>query len=165
MEGERVENWHDYLVAQAGAAAALSGLVFVGLSINLDRIIKLPSIVSRAAAAILLLLNVLLISSLLLVPHESLRFLSLQVLIVGGLVWAVVTWLSVASLRGLEDKYRHNVITMAALRQVAMIPLLIGGLLLFTTSLNGMYWLVWAFTLTFIVTMAEAWVILVEIDR
>jgi hypothetical protein len=32
--------WHDFAVAAAGAAAALTGLPFVAISINLDRILQ-----------------------------------------------------------------------------------------------------------------------------
>jgi hypothetical protein len=33
-----MNEWHDFLVAAADAAAALTGLIFVGVSINLNRI-------------------------------------------------------------------------------------------------------------------------------
>ena len=32
--------WHEFYLAEAGAAAVLSGLVFVGVSINLDMIMS-----------------------------------------------------------------------------------------------------------------------------
>lgn len=32
--------WHDLFVAMAGAAAALAGLIFVAVSINLEQILK-----------------------------------------------------------------------------------------------------------------------------
>jgi hypothetical protein len=36
-------NWHDFLLAQAGAAGGLTGLVFVGVSINLEKILSDPT--------------------------------------------------------------------------------------------------------------------------
>jgi hypothetical protein len=35
-----VDEWHDFFLAVAGAAAVLAGLVFVGVSINLDIIMS-----------------------------------------------------------------------------------------------------------------------------
>jgi hypothetical protein len=38
-----VGEWHDFFLAAAGAAAVLAGLVFVGVSINLEVIMSDPA--------------------------------------------------------------------------------------------------------------------------
>jgi hypothetical protein len=50
-------DWHDFLLALAGAAGVLTGLVFVGVSINLEKIISQPGfgLSGRAAEALILL--------------------------------------------------------------------------------------------------------------
>ena len=37
-----MNEWHDFFLAQAGAAGVLTGLVFVGVSINLQKIVSDP---------------------------------------------------------------------------------------------------------------------------
>src|SRR5215211_7746283 len=59
-----MQDWHDFFLAQAGAAGVLTGLVFVGVSINLDKIVADPSsgLAGRAAEALILLVAVLIAS-------------------------------------------------------------------------------------------------------
>jgi len=49
VTGYHVSEWSDFALAQLGASAALLGLVFVGLSINLRDVIGSTSLVNRAA--------------------------------------------------------------------------------------------------------------------
>jgi hypothetical protein len=63
-----VEVWNDFCVAEAGAGAALAGLIFVGVSINLDRLIDIPAVLMRSAATIRLMLGVLCIASIVPIP-------------------------------------------------------------------------------------------------
>jgi hypothetical protein len=39
-EASPVSEWGNFFIAQVGASAALAGLIFVGVSINLERILK-----------------------------------------------------------------------------------------------------------------------------
>ena len=52
--------WHDLFVAIAGAAAALTGLLLVAVSINLKRILDFPSLPTRAAETLSIVLGLLL---------------------------------------------------------------------------------------------------------
>jgi len=63
--------WKDLFVASAGAAAALAGLVFVAVSINIDRILKFEGLPERALQTVLLLLSVVLVSIIGLIPGQS----------------------------------------------------------------------------------------------
>jgi len=59
VTGYHVSEWSDFALAQLGASAALLGLVFVGLSINLRDVIGSTSLVNRAAEAVIALAGVL----------------------------------------------------------------------------------------------------------
>lgn len=62
-------SWESFFTAEVGASAALAGLIFVGVSINLTRIISLPGLPNRALLTLCLLLAILVISSLMLIPE------------------------------------------------------------------------------------------------
>ncbi len=66
-----VEAWSDLFVARAGAAAALTGLVFVAVSINIERILALPGVPERALQTLLVLLSVVIVSVFGLAPGQS----------------------------------------------------------------------------------------------
>src|SRR5215212_12116133 len=73
-EGEgQMDEWHDFFLATSAAAGVLTGLVFVGVSINLEKIVSQSGsgLTGRAAEALILLLAVLTASILLLVPGQS----------------------------------------------------------------------------------------------
>jgi hypothetical protein len=82
--------WESFFVAEAGASAALAGLIFVGVSINLTRILALPRLPNRAFQALMLLLTVLVVSSLLLVSEQSLPLVSSEVLVTGFIIRPVL---------------------------------------------------------------------------
>jgi hypothetical protein len=48
MTAYQPEQWHDMFVAMAGAAAALTGLIFVAVSINLEQVLKHRALPPRA---------------------------------------------------------------------------------------------------------------------
>ena len=87
--------WENFFIAEVGASAALLGLIFVGVSINLTRIISLPGLPNRALLALIILLTILVMCSLLLVPGQSQTLVGIELLVVGLLVWITATRLDV----------------------------------------------------------------------
>jgi hypothetical protein len=84
-----MDEWHDFIVAQAGPAGVLTGLVFVGVSINLPKIVSDPGpgLLCRAAQALILLVGVLTASILLLVPGQGPVMVGAEVLTIGFVTW------------------------------------------------------------------------------
>lgn len=77
-----MNEWHDLLVAAAGASAALTGLIFVGISINPDTILSFPHFPDRAAISLLLQAGILIVSITLLIPNKTLFASDVEVLLI-----------------------------------------------------------------------------------
>jgi len=157
--------WHNLLAVQAGAAATLTGLVFVALSINLARIMAFPGLPSRAAESILQFLQVFFICTASLIPGQPAEALAAEILTVAGFSWAVQIF---AQVRYARSRSGHPVLWLMiriVQTQFASIPFLVGGVCLLFGMPAGMYWLVPGFVFSFIAGVANAWVLLVEVVR
>ena len=91
MTGYTTEGWGELFLAEAGASAALGGLLFVAVSINLQRIVALRSLPGTALGSIVLLVAVLLDSTFALVPEQPRWLLGAEVLVVGVAAWSILT--------------------------------------------------------------------------
>jgi modulator of FtsH protease len=160
-----MDGWSDLFVATAGASATLAGLLFVGLSINLDKLVNLPGVLLRAAASLALLTSMLGLSILLLIPDQSVRNAGIEVLGVAIASACIVGILSLRSIRDTPPQYRGNAMALSGLRVFALAPLAASGALMIANHPNGTDLLVPGMLMTFIVTIVDAWVILVEIVR
>jgi modulator of FtsH protease len=159
------EQWHDLFVASAGASAALLGLLFVAVSINLERILAYKGLPERALETLLLLLSVLVVSILGLIPAESTVALGLELLFV-ALVVAVIV-LRLPGTRA-EDTGREPAQWRASrigVRLMGTAPLVIGGLSVLLETGGGLYWIAAGVVLAICGAVANAWVLLVEILR
>ena len=163
-------DWHDYFLAQAGAAGVLTGLVFVGVSINLEKILADPhsGLPGRAAEALILLVAVLIASTLLLVPGQSTALIGVEVLAVGLAAWGWVVAIQLRRLgywRTMRPDLRRAFVLRVALGQLATLPLGIAGVAVLAVGLGGLYWLVAGTVFSILAALFEAWVLLVEINR
>ena len=167
---ERVDEWHDFFLAAAGAAAVLAGLVFVGVSINLDMIMSIPTygLVGRALEALVLLVGVLILTILLLVPSQGMLLAGAEVLAVGLFDWAAIVIIQLLVLRNwrsLEPTFRWHFVPRVVLCQVATLPIVAAGIGMMGWGIGGLYWLVVGVVLSFLVAVLDAWVLLIEINR
>ena len=157
--------WENFFIAEVGASAVLTGLIFVGVSINLTRILSIPGLANRALLALTLLLAILVVSSLLLVPGQSLLLVGIDVLLTGLAAWTIVWMLDISILRSMESRYRRPYVINMVLSQLAVLLYIIAGITVLVSGAGGLYWLVPAIILSFIKAILDAWVLLIEINR
>jgi hypothetical protein len=86
-----MEPWHDFYMTAGGAAAALVGLLFVGVSLHLDAVVNRRDVRATARGAFQSLVALLLVSLLVLVPQFTLDDLgkALVALAVVGLLGSI----------------------------------------------------------------------------
>jgi hypothetical protein len=159
-----VSEWTDFFVAAAGASAALAGLVFVAVSINVERILQFKGLPERALATVLLLLSVVLISLVGLFPGQSRSALAAELL---GLSLAFAgTILTLTSPRRAgHDLSLAHVASHWLLVALGTIPFVVGAVSLFAEAGGGLYWVAAGAILATAGAVANAWVLLVEILR
>jgi hypothetical protein len=164
LDSYSIANWKDFFVAVSGVASAFAGLLFVGLSINLVRIIGTPGIPDRAGETLIFLGGVLVSALLGLLPQSSTAF-GIELLCVGFFVWCLVTSFHVRALRRhLYDTPAHG-IQRVVYSQIAALPLVIAAACILLHTATGLYWLAPGLILPLLASMVNAWVLLVEIMR
>ncbi|HET6831187.1 MAG TPA: hypothetical protein VFH44_07535 [Solirubrobacterales bacterium] len=162
MTAYDVSEWSDLFVATAGATAALSGLVFVAVSINIERILKNEGVPDFAMVTLLLLLGVLMVSLVGLIPGQSVAAFGWE-LIGGGLLWALLVGTRMrASVPAVGERYLASRVILPLL---GSLPLLVGAISLIAGSGGGLYWIVAGIVTTIFAAVVNAWILLVEILR
>lgn len=163
-----MEGWENFFLGQVGAAAALGGLLFVAVSLNLSRILSDATLPGRALVALSLILAVFVMSSLMLLPGQSALAIGIEAIAVGLAIGALGVRMAIrppASEDGGGAGYAKSVVNWL-LFAVAVLPFPIGGIIAIAGDLRiGLFFVAAAIILSFVKAVLDAWVLLVEINR
>jgi hypothetical protein len=160
-----LSDWQTYLAVQAGAAATLTGLVFVAVSINIARIISIPGLPGRAVEALAQLLQVFFIASFALIPRQSAELLAAEILtiVVISLTGQIISQSRYARMRAGHP--RLWLVTRIVFTVVATLPFCVCGFMLLFGLTTWIYGLVLGIVISFIAAVIGAWILLIEILR
>lgn len=162
--------WESFAVAHVGASAALLGLVFVGISINLRDIVGSGQLVHRAAEAVVLLGSVLFASTLVLIPGQSRGALSAELLVLAGALFAVLFFFQLGAVVQPVDPDnpgppRGSLAARRVLGLGSAILIAVAGVSLAAEVGGGLYWWPVAILAAYLGALLNAWILLVEILR
>jgi hypothetical protein len=165
MENSIVAGWSNFMVATVGATAALAGLVFVAISINLARIIERPGVSGRAAETIILLAGALAGSLAALIPHLKEKELGSILLFISVPTWILPNFILILSVKRRTHFRSSHAIARAILHQAATLPAVLTGLSFLGVLQGGLIWFGVGAIISILVAMFNAWVLLIEILR
>ena len=159
MTAYDVSEWADFANTVAGGAAALAGLLFVGLSLNLAEVLKYPGVPARAAVTLGLTIAILLTAIFVATPGQDPRVLAVEIAVIG------IFGALVAGLYQREERSRARTMYLTLLSLVPAVLLIVGAVSLWQQRGGGLYWVTASVTTGFVAASANAWVLLVEIKR
>jgi hypothetical protein len=157
--------WSGFFAAEAGATAALAGLIFVGVSISLPRVLSHAALPDRAAESIMQMIGGLIVATLGLIPDQPLAWFGVEVLLAGGALWLAPTLLQLRYLKLRQGDPWSWIAGRVVMNQLATLPFIATGVLVLIGSPVALYPLAAGFVFSIIGAVTSAWVLLVEIHR
>ena len=165
MSGYLAAEWTDFSVAVVGASAALTGLLFVAVSINIEQILAVDALAGRALSTMILFVVPLVVGTLVLVPGQSPTALGLELIGTGVVAGGGLLRINRPVNRG-ELEPRSGWLLIRFVPSVTItVFLLLAGATLIAQAGGGLYWVAPAIVEAFVGGLVTVWVLLVEIRR
>jgi modulator of FtsH protease len=172
--GYQPAQWHDLFAAIASAAAALAGLLFVAVSLNLRQILKGHALPSLAARSLAVLIALVVMCAFGLAPGQGHVALGAEILAVGVLLLAGVMVTTVRTMTSGEPEEGEEAgptvraiwqIEHVSLAGVSTVPMVVAGASTLAGVGGGLYWALAEIVCGLVASVLYAWVLLVEILR
>jgi hypothetical protein len=156
--------WHDFFVTAGTAAAALTGLLFVALSIQLDRVLGHPEHRFRARGNFFGLTVVMVMALVVLMPSLNGRWLGIGLIVPNATAAAVNAW---HIRRVLPTFFRGSIVfpLRVALSYVLILMGVIGGISVMVGNGGGLVWPAIESIGMLLIALLGAWSLLVGVAQ
>ncbi len=151
--------WHDYFMTVGGGAAALTGLVFVAMTLHLDEVITNPVHRHRARTILAGLTAVFIRCALVLMGGQNAQAVALELIA----VLLVVEFILYSSLREAARAADNRVLLRAIGSFACLVLEQAGAVVLFFGSAWGLYVVAFGMMSSFIFMVTGAWLLLVGV--
>jgi hypothetical protein len=153
--------WSDFATIAGSASGALTGLLFVAVSLNRDRITAHPALRSQAGQTLVLFLLPLIISIVLVIPGTPQWVLGLELVAaaaLSGVASGMISHGRHPEGEGPEDRLAR-LLDSVSLSLAAIILVLVAGCIELAGD-DGLYWLAPAVILALVSGVVTAWLFL-----
>lgn len=157
--------WDGFGTTAATAAATLTGLLFVAVSINLKHILNERNLPGRAAQTLVFFGLPLIFALLLVVPDQARAALGGELIGTGVVALAMALVIDHRAGRSPAEPRWSRLITRIVPMTGSCACLIVAGATLAAHTGGGLYWLVPAAVFTILAGLVNTWVLMVEILR
>ncbi len=165
MTAYSAADWTGFAATAATAAATLAGLLFIAVSINLQRILQYPNLPGRAGETLIFFASPLIVTLLVIVPGQPRRVLAGELVAAGLVTGAVALLIDLRSGRSAEESRAGRILVRIAPTLVSYGSVTVAGITLLAAGGGGLYWLIPAVLTALIGGLGNTGVLLVEILR
>jgi modulator of FtsH protease len=158
-------DWDGFGATAATAAATLTGLLFIAVSINLKQILNERNLPGRAAQTLVFFGLPLIFALLLVVPGQARAALGGELIAAGVVALATALVVDHRAGRSPEEPRWSRQLTRIVPMTGSCACLIVAGVSLAAQAGGGLYWLVPATVFTIFAGLVNTWVLLVEILR
>ncbi len=154
-----ISSWHDYFVMVGGGSAALTGLIFVAMTLLLNEIITTPVHRHRARTILMGLTAVFIRCGLVLMGGQGFQAVALEIIV----VLSVVEFLLYSSIRQAMASADRGVLWRTIGSFACLVLEEAGAIILFFGNAWGLYVVGLGMMSSFIFMVTGAWLLLVGV--
>jgi hypothetical protein len=162
MDSYQPDQWHDFFLATAGAAAALTGLLFVAISLHIRYVATDPTYRSMARGSLVRLVMVLVLSLVVLI-HQPAVWLGVELTVVGIAYIPLGGALQLASMRNSGNSIRRSTLVRFGVGYLLALIGVFGGLSVALRLGRGLFIVAFILVAVLLWNLWDAWVLLMGV--